>query len=78
MFKEEKAEALEFIKLYNDDEILKNTIIELKEGDYSHSERWSIFYDMIIENFPNEWRRVATGLTYLVEDNNIDFLFSLF
>lgn len=72
MYTEDKARAKEFLRLYGNDNLVKETLSGLNAFDISHSERWSIVYDMIVENYPREWRGVTTGLVYLVEDGEYD------
>lgn len=72
MYTEEKNAAREFLAEYGDDMLVINTLEEIHNGYYMHSDRWSIVYDMISDNYPSYIRSgVVTGLVYLVEDNDI-------
>lgn len=69
MYTEEKNAAKEFLEKYGDDPIVQETINEIKNQGYLHSDRWSIVFDMIYDHFPEyKGTKVATGLVYLVED----------
>jgi hypothetical protein len=72
MYTEEKDEAREFLALYGTDIKVIETLEDISNDFYIHSDRWSIVFDMIFEYYP-EYRgtKVVTGLVYLVEDGEI-------
>lgn len=72
MYTEEKNIAKEFLKLYANEQVVVDTLADIQDHDYIHSDRWSLVYDMLNENFPAEWRKAATGLVYLVEDRELE------
>lgn len=72
MYTEEKNIAKEFLRLYANEQVVMDTLAEIKNNDYIHSDRWSLVYDMIMENFSAEWRKATTGLVYLVEDGELE------
>ena len=69
MYTEDKAKAKEFLKQYGNSPLIQKVIAEIR-NDYSHSDRWSLVFDVIFDNFP-EYKSVTTGLVYLVEDGEI-------
>ena len=69
MFTEEKFEALNFLDKYKYEPVVEETLYEAKKKIYTHSDRWSIIYDMIDEAYPEyKGTKVVTGLVYLVEE----------
>ena len=72
MYNEEKSVAREFLAEHGTDMLVINTLQMIDNSAYLHSDRWSIVYDMIYDNYP-EWRTggAVTGLVYLVEDGEI-------
>ena len=72
MYEEEKFIAREFLAKYGNDCLVILTLAKITDSSYTHSERWSIVYDMICDNYP-EWKAkgTVTGLVYLVEDGEI-------
>ena len=67
MYTEEKAKAKEFLNEHGNDPLVIETLNEIRSSGYSHSDRWSIVFDMVFDNYP-KYRHVTTGLVYLVED----------
>lgn len=66
-FEEEKLIAKNFEINANDSE-LDALLLRLESRKYTHSDRWSIIYDFIQENYPDADSQVITGLAYLVEE----------
>ena len=59
--------ANQFVIDHNKDYKFMGVLRELKEGNYSHSEKWSILYDYCEENYPGATGTLITGLTYWLE-----------
>lgn len=63
--------AKEFLKLYAKEQVVIDTLAEIQDNGYIHSDRWSLVFDMLDENF-HDWRKATTGLVYLVEDGELE------
>ena len=70
MYTEDKAKAKDFLEQFGNDFAIIELLSEIRSPNYSHSERWSMVYDIIANDYP-AWRGVTTGLVYLVEDREI-------
>ena len=71
MFSEEIAIAQEFLNKNKHNPIISVMVKEVAAMvDASHSDRWSVVYDTIYENFDRSDvpRTAITGLTYLIEE----------
>lgn len=71
MYNEEKAIAQDFLNKNKNNPIISTMIKEVSAmGNVSHSDRWSMVYDTIYENFERSSvpRETVTGLTYLIEE----------
>lgn len=66
-YEEEKLIAKEF-KLNANDSKLDTLLLQLESKQYTHSDRWSIIYGFIQENYPDADSQIITGLAYLVEE----------
>lgn len=71
MYSEEKAIAQEFLNKNKNNPIVSVMVKEVAAMvGVSHSDRWSVVYDTIYENFDRSDVPGAaiTGLTYLIEE----------
>lgn len=71
MYNEEIAIAQEFLNNNKNNPIISVMVKEVAAMvDASHSDRWSVVYDTIYENFNRSDvpGTVITGLTYLIEE----------
>jgi hypothetical protein len=63
----EIATANQFVIDHKYDIKLQAMLREAAYSKYSHSERWSMIYDYIVENYPGATGTVVTGLAYWCE-----------
>ena len=56
--------ANQFVIDHNRDHKFMAMLRECKEGNYSHSERWSMIYDYCEEHYPGATGSLITGLAY--------------
>ena len=66
-FSKEIALAEDFIAKHNRDNEFMGFLRELKNGGYSHSEKWSLLYDYCEDRFGTNDGKLITGLTYHLE-----------
>ena len=63
----EIATANQFVINHNYDIKLMGMLREAGDHKYTHSERWSMIYDYLLENYPGATGTLVTGLAYWVE-----------
>lgn len=69
LYANEIASAHLFVIEHNNDIDFMNFLREMKENrDLLHSDRWSLIYDYMKENYPEVTGSIVTGLAYWVED----------
>ena len=73
MYTEDKVKAKEFLIDHYYDKVIRDTLEKIDNSAYMHSDRWSIVYDMLLDNYP-EYRSLTTGIVYLVEDGELNNL----
>lgn len=75
MYTTEKNLALEFISNHGTNPAVIAAIEEASETGMSHSDRWSIYFDMMLENFISFERekrgKIVVGLAYLTDEGKI-------
>ena len=59
--------ANEFVISHNADQQFLDMLEDLKSSKYCHSDRWSIIYDYMKENYPSATGTLITGLAYWIE-----------
>lgn len=64
----EVATAYKFLIDNKDDLKLQNFIKDMQNKKMMHSDRWSICYDFLKENYPDIDGSIVTGLAYYLED----------
>lgn len=74
MYEEEKKLALKFLSEYGySDPAIVLAIEEANDSFNSHSDRWSIYFDVMFEHYKNipERSKIITGLAYLTDEGRI-------
>lgn len=70
LYANEIASANNFIISHSKESKLQRFLDKMKE-DYSwlsHSDRWSMCYDFLDENYPEVTGTIVTGMTYWLEN----------
>ena len=69
LYGNEVATAHQFIIDHNTDVELQCFLHDMKfRKDLMHSDRWSLCYNFLKENYPAATDSIVTGLAYLLED----------
>ena len=68
LYANEIATAYKFLMDNKSDLKLQNFIKDMQNKNMIHSDRWSICYDFLNENYPNIDSSIVTGLAYYLED----------
>ena len=69
LYANEVATAYQFILEHNTDTKLQNFLHDMRfRKDLMHSERWSLCYNFLKENYPETTGTIVTGLAYYLED----------
>lgn len=67
LYVNEVATAHQFIIDHNTDVELQCFLHDIFRKDLMHSDRWSLCYDFLKENYPEATEAIVTGLTYWLE-----------
>lgn len=68
LYQNEIASAHKFIVDHNVDASLNNFLREMeRRTSLTHSDRWSLCFDFLSENYPEATGTIVTGLTYWLE-----------
>lgn len=68
LYQNEIASAHKFIIDHNADTSLNAFLQEMERNiSLSHSDRWSLCFDFLSENYPEATGALVTGLTYWLE-----------
>lgn len=69
LYENEIATAHRFVVDHNVDAKLQNFLHNMRyRTDLTHSDRWSLCYDFLNENYPEASGTVVTGLAYWLEN----------
>lgn len=68
LYANEIATANLFIVEHSWDTNFMNLLSQLKDKSYTHSDRWSIIYDYMKDNYSIDDGRLITGLSYWIEE----------
>ena len=69
LYANEIATAHQFVIEHNTDIKLQNFLYDMRfRKDLMHSDRWSLCYDFLKENYPAATDSIVTGLVYYLED----------
>ena len=69
LYVNEIATAHQFVIAHNTDIKLQNFLHDMRfRKDLMHSDRWSLCYDFLKENYPAAIGSIVTGLAYYLED----------
>ena len=69
LYANEIATAHQFVIAHNTDIKLQNFLYDMRfRKDLMHSDRWSLCYNFLKENYPGTTGTIATGLAYYLED----------
>ena len=69
LYANEVATAYQFVLEHNTDTKLQNFLHDMRfRKNLMHSDRWSLCYNFLQENYPEATGTIVTGLTYLLED----------
>ena len=69
LYANEIATAYQFVLEHNTDVELQSFLHDMRfRKDLIHSERLSLCYDFLKENYPEATGTIVTGLTYYLED----------
>jgi len=69
LYANEIATAHKFVVDHGSDAELQCFLYELRfRKDLTHSDRWSLCYDFLKENYPEATGSIVTGLSYWVEE----------
>ena len=74
MYEEEKKLALKFLSEHGySDPAITSAIKEAADSFNSHSDRWSIYFDVMFEHYKDfpERSKIITGLAYLTDEGRI-------
>lgn len=66
-YAKEIAMAEKFIVSHNRDHKFMGLLRELKNGNYSHSEKWSELFDFCEEYYPGATSGLVIGLAYYLD-----------
>ena len=69
LYANEVATAYQFVIEHNTDIKLQNFLYDMRfRKDLMHSDRWSLCYNFLNENYPEATGTIVTGLAYYLED----------
>ena len=69
LYANEIATAHQFVIEHNTDIKLQNFLHDMRyKTDLTHSDRWSLCYNFLKENYPAATGSIVTGLAYYLED----------
>ena len=69
LYANEIATAYQFVIAHNTDIKLQNFLYDMRfRKDLMHSDRWSLCYNFLKENYPAATGSIVTGLAYYLED----------
>ena len=69
LYANEISIAYQFVLEHNTDTKLQNFFFFLRfRKDLMHSDRWSLCYNFLKENYPEATGTIVTGLTYWLDD----------
>jgi hypothetical protein len=69
IYAEEKEKATKFLNEFGNDPIIIDMLCQVENEDLTHSDRWSLVFDILHEHYPHcRTGALITGIVCLVEE----------